>query len=107
MNLEIKVDQQDQRITVYLAGEIDVYTAPDLREQLFSFVQKEQHTVVLDLAQVEFMDSSGLGTIIGALKTAKQHDSKLIIENANQRLQRLFSITGLSSLVEINGVGGE
>lgn len=107
MNLDIKVVQENSRTIVYLSGEIDVYTAPRLREQLFSFVEQKKHTIVIDLAHVEFMDSSGLGTIIGALKTANKHESKLILQRANDRLQRLFSITGLAALVEINnGVEG-
>ncbi|GAA0351818.1 STAS domain-containing protein [Bacillus horti] len=104
MNLEIKLSTQGNKSIVYLIGEVDVYTAPQLKSQLFPLVEQNEHKIIVDLAQVEFMDSSGLGTIIGALKTAKNHNSEITLQHANERLQRLFSITGLSALVEINGV---
>jgi anti-sigma B factor antagonist len=70
MNLHIDIEEQNDQTTLHLKGEIDVYTAPALKEALYPLAEKEKHVILLDLKHVEYLDSTGLGTIIGAMKIA-------------------------------------
>jgi anti-sigma B factor antagonist len=78
-----------------VGGEIDVYTAPQLREQLISLVESGDRQVVVDLGRVEFLDSTGLGVLVGALKRLRGVDGELALVCAQERLLKIFRITGL------------
>lgn len=83
-----------------IEGEIDVYTAPRLREKLLPLCATEK-TVTLYLSQVKYIDSTGLGVLIGAYKAQRSAGGKLVLSGINARLQRLFRITGLDEVMEI------
>ncbi|MEF2292824.1 MULTISPECIES: STAS domain-containing protein [Virgibacillus] len=102
MNLTINVvNEQPSKSIVYLAGEIDAYTAPDLKEALIPLMRQEEQVVEVDLAEVNYMDSTGLGTFISALKSSKEYNSKLTLVNIQDRVLRLFQITGLDEIMDI------
>lgn len=106
MNLEISKTVEDHSTVLTLKGEVDVYTAPKLKEELYSLLRISNHKVIIDLSEVEYMDSTGLGVFIGGLKASKLHQSHLTLRNVTQRLDRLFSITGFAEVVAISR-GGE
>src|SRR5947209_16091957 len=78
-----------------VGGEIDVYTAPQLREHLIALVEGGDRQVVVDLGRVEFLDSTGLGVLVGALKRLRSVDGELSLVCAQERLLKIFRITGL------------
>jgi anti-sigma B factor antagonist len=103
MNLEIAevMDDKSKGKVLKLSGELDVYTAPKLKEVLMPLVQQEHQEIIVDLANVQYMDSTGLGVFIGALKRSQKYDSKLKLVNPQKRIHRLFSITGLAEVMDI------
>ncbi|WP_202080809.1 STAS domain-containing protein [Caldalkalibacillus salinus] len=101
MNLSIRNAQSEGVSVLFLTGEVDVYTAPKLRENLYPLLEETGQQVLLDLKDVNYMDSTGLGIIIGALKLAKSTSSQLTFQNVNERIRRLLDITGLAEIVEI------
>lgn len=101
MNLNINVDDNETLKTVTLSGEIDAYTAPKLKETLLPLTQVEQAVVKVDLEGVSYMDSTGLGVFISALKSTKEYDSQLTLVKMNDRVYRLFEITGLTDIIDI------
>ncbi|SHN32013.1 STAS domain-containing protein [Gracilibacillus kekensis] len=102
MNLEIEVMENDEKQQVKLTGEIDAYTAPKLKEALLPLTKMGNTTVVVDLEQVNYMDSTGLGVFISALKSTKEYGSELRLVALQGRVQRLFEITGLDSVLNID-----
>ncbi len=78
-----------------VTGEIDVYTAPQLRERLISLVDDGARWIVVDLSRVEFLDSTGLGVLVGALKRLRGAGGGLSLVCAHERLLKIFRITGL------------
>lgn len=101
MNVLIKERRDEEKgITIYVEGEVDVYTAPQLREKLLPLCQNGQ-TVVVDLSKVNYIDSTGLGVLIGAYKAQRATAGKLILTGMNSRLYRLFKITGLHEIMDI------
>jgi anti-sigma B factor antagonist len=84
-------------------GEIDVATAPELRSALNTMIDGGASAVEVDMAGVTFIDSSGLGALIAALKRARQRDSDITISNLAGATRRVFEITGLVDVFKIDG----
>jgi anti-sigma B factor antagonist len=84
-----------------VGGEIDVYTAPQLRERLIALVEEGARQVVVDLSRVEFLDSTGLGVLVGALKRLRGVNGDLSLVCAQERLLKIFRITGLNRVFTI------
>jgi len=79
--VDLKLDHrnQDGIEIVDVEGEIDVYTAPRLRELLIELVTDGHHRLVVNMEKVEFLDSTGLGVLVGGLKRVRAHDGSLEI----------------------------
>ncbi|NDL57771.1 anti-sigma factor antagonist [Phytoactinopolyspora mesophila] len=90
------------RSVVDVAGEIDVYTAPKLREQLVEIVDAGQYHIIVDMHGVEFLDSTGLGVLVGGLKRVRQHDGSLRLVRVQERILKIFRITGLTKVFPIH-----
>lgn len=101
MNLEIIHKIKANKDYLFLKGEIDVYTAEKLKEALIPLTNIEKSDVVVDLSQVSYIDSTGLGIFIGALKATHQHESSLKLIGMTERTRRLFRITGLDEVIHI------
>jgi anti-sigma B factor antagonist len=84
-------------------GEIDVATAPELRRQLHDVTDRNPTVLVLDLHEVTFIDSSGLGVLVGVLKRLREKDrgDVLVLEGLQDTVQKVFDITGLTDLFKI------
>ena len=78
MELGLDVRKVDEHSVVDVKGEIDVYTAPKLREKLIELVSEGSYDVVVNLEGVDFLDSTGLGVLVGALKRVKAHDGNFV-----------------------------
>ncbi|BDI29451.1 anti-sigma-B factor antagonist [Capsulimonas corticalis] len=84
-----------------IEGEIDVYTSPSLREQVSSLALTGINDLVIDLAKVKFLDSTGLGVLIGALKRMREAGGNLYLIAPAARILRIFEITGLDKSFDI------
>lgn len=101
VNLSIRQDRNQDTTIVYLSGEIDAYTAPKLRETLIPLAEQSGQNVTVDLSEVQYIDSTGLGIFIGALKATHVHEGTLTLTGMSERVQRLFTITGLDEVIAI------
>lgn len=102
MNLQIQIDEKTNKSIVHLSGEIDVYTAPKLKDALLPITEIKGRIIEVDLEHVNYMDSTGLGVFVNALKLSKEHESKLLLVNLHERVLRLFQITGLHKIIDLN-----
>lgn len=101
MDLSVSSTDQGAVTVVHVAGEIDVYTAPLLREVLDKQVAAGRTDLVVDLEQVTFMDSTGLGVLVGRLKLVRGQNGSLRIVSAQDRILKVFKITGLDKVFHI------
>jgi anti-sigma B factor antagonist len=81
---------------IQVTGEVDVYTAPMLREQIGELAAKGAVHLIADLGQVDFLDSTGLGALVGALKRLREAGGSLALVISTPRILRVFQITGLT-----------
>lgn len=105
MNFKIEIDEEAKKVLGMMSGEVDAFTAPSLKEQLLAFDVQEGMLVELNLAEVSYMDSTGLGVIVAFYKKVTASGAKLVLLGLSQRLQRLFDITGLSGVIHIEKKG--
>nr|WP_205693056.1 STAS domain-containing protein [Cellulomonas sp. IC4_254] len=89
------------RTVVDVTGEIDVYTAPALREKLTGLVDAGHVDLVVNLTEVRFMDSTGLGLLVGVLKRVRGLDGRLQLVIDSERLLKVFRITALTQVFTI------
>jgi anti-sigma B factor antagonist len=89
-------------MVVEVGGEIDVYTAPRLREKLVELVADGQYHLIIDMEHVDFLDSTGLGVLVGGLKRVRTNDGSLRIVCTQERLLKIFRITGLTKVFPIH-----
>jgi anti-sigma B factor antagonist len=89
------------RIVLEVGGEVDVYTAPRLRERLVELVDGGAKHLIVDLAKVEFLDSTGLGVLVGAMKRLKTAGGQLTLVCARESLLKIFRITALDQVFTI------
>lgn len=86
---------------VAVAGEIDVYTAPILRDHLDQLIDAGSYRLVVDLGAVTFMDSTALGVLVGRLKLVRGHGGSLVLACRHDRVLKVFTITGLDKVFQI------
>ncbi|HCV3640729.1 TPA: anti-sigma factor antagonist [Staphylococcus aureus] len=102
MNLNIETTTQDKFYEVKVGGELDVYTVPELEEVLTPMRQDGTRDIYVNLENVSYMDSTGLGLFVGTLKALNQNDKELYILGVSDRIGRLFEITVLKDLMHVN-----
>ena len=102
MDLSLSTRTEGDRTIVAVGGEIDVYTAPKLREQLIDLVSNGNYHLIIDMEAVEFLDSTGLGVLVGGLKRVRAHDGSLSLVCNQERILKIFRITGLTKVFPIH-----
>jgi anti-sigma B factor antagonist len=101
--VDLKLDHhsEDRLTIVEVEGEIDVYTAPRLRELLIDLVNKGNFHLLVNMEKVDFLDSTGLGVLVGGLKRVRAHDGSLELVCTQERILKIFRITGLTKVFGI------
>jgi anti-sigma B factor antagonist len=98
----MSVDTQDERIVVHVAGEVDLANAPELDQQLASVMSETPSQLIVDLTDVTFMDSTGLGVLVRALKRSRELEIRLDLIVTNERVLKVIGITGLDTVLPIH-----
>jgi anti-sigma B factor antagonist len=101
VELELGHYSKDGIEVVNVEGEIDIYTAPRLRELLIDLASKNNYQLIVNLEKVGFLDSTGLGVLVGGLKRVRAHDGSLDLVCTQERILRIFRITGLTKVFGI------
>ncbi|WP_040225205.1 STAS domain-containing protein [Bhargavaea cecembensis] len=101
MNLQVDLREENSVQHFKVVGEIDAFTAPELREKLAEYTGQAGLRAEIDLSDVEYMDSTGLGVFVGFFKQVKENGGHVKITGLSQRLKRLFDITGLNEVMDI------
>jgi anti-sigma B factor antagonist len=98
---DLRSREQDGWTVVAVTGELDLASAPKLRQELVRHVAAGHVRIVLDLSGTDFLDSIGLGVIVGAVKRVRAAGGDLVVVVANPRLEQLFSITMLDQILSV------
>jgi anti-sigma B factor antagonist len=107
MNLLLESRERGPWTVVQPKGEIDLYTAPRLKEELSGLVGQGRSRIVVDLSGVEFLDSTGLGVLIGSLKRCREADGDLVLASPRETADKVLRITGLDKVFRIHASADE
>jgi anti-sigma B factor antagonist len=88
-------------MVVDLRGEVDLASAPQFRRSLHDLVDQGHTRIAMDLTNLEFMDSTGLGVLIGCLKRLKEGEGALVLTGLRPAVARVFEVTGLDRIFTI------
>jgi anti-sigma B factor antagonist len=108
VNFDIKTEQLDDKsYVIALAGEVDLYTAPEFKQQLLDVIGKGAKDVVVDFSDTTFIDSTTLGVLVGGVKRLRSNDGQLTLVCSDRNITKIFEITGLDRVFTIHGTRGE
>lgn len=103
MNMKVYFKEDNDTLRGFVEGEIDAYTAPQLREGLEAVEVQQGANIEVDLTNVNYIDSTGLGVFVAFYKRVQREGGDVRLVGLSERIQRLFEITGLSELMNIEG----
>ena len=105
MSLDIKTDfREEENMWVFLPkGDLDIYTSKEFKDEIIKCFNKTNQDILIDGRDLDYLDSTGLGALISVLKTVKDTDYKIYLENIKPNIRKLFYITELDKLFIIRG----
>ena len=92
----VRTERDGDRAVVKISGDLDIYTSAELRGALLDLVDADAGTVVVDLSDVEFIDSTGLGVLVLAQKRLRQQGGEVILRSPSDKTRTILEITGLA-----------
>lgn len=103
MNFDIRTEQLgDDSYVISLAGEVDLYTAPEFKQQLLDVIGQGGKSVVVDFSDTTFIDSTTLGVLVGGVKRLRANDGQLSLVCSDRNITKIFEITGLDRVFAIH-----
>jgi anti-sigma B factor antagonist len=102
VNFDIKTEQLGENAYVIaLAGEVDLYTAPEFKQQLLDVIGQGAKDVVVDFSDTTFIDSTTLGVLVGGVKRLRTNEGQLSLVCSDRNITKIFEITGLDRVFTI------
>lgn len=102
MDLQVTSREHGPWTVVEVVGDVDVFSAPTLRDEMNAAIEAGNSRLIADLSGVPFLDSTGLGVLVGRLKTVRQSGGELRLVITAERVLRNFAITGLDRVFPIS-----
>ena len=100
-NISSEVNPGKQQASIALEGELDAYTSDTVRETVIGLVRDGYTKLLFDLGKLSYLDSSGLGVLVGALRRTREREGQVVVVTDNPRLLRLFELTGLEKVLTL------
>jgi anti-sigma B factor antagonist len=108
MNFDIKTEQlSSEAYVISLTGEVDLYTAPEFKQQLIEVIEQGGKDVIVDFSNTTFIDSTTLGVLVGGVKRLRTNDGRLSLVCSDRNITKIFEITGLDKVFEIHATRDE
>ena len=102
MNFDVKTDKVDnETYVISLTGEVDLYTAPEFKQQLLEVIGRGAKEVVVDFSDTTFIDSTTLGVLVGGVKRLRTNEGQLSLVCSDRNITKIFEITGLDRVFTI------
>lgn len=102
VDLQIEVTREAGGVPVIkLEGEVDIYTCPQLKETLLRLIDEGEYHIVIDMQKVPYIDSAGLGVLVGARRRVGEHDGSIAIVNPNPSVYKVLEITRLTRIFDV------
>lgn len=104
MSLEIKYElNSDNNLEIRPIGEVDIYTSPELKTKIYELIEEKHVGLVINGEKLDYIDSTGLGVLMGIYKKLQEKNLNIEITNLKPNIYKLFDITGLNKVFNIQG----
>jgi anti-sigma B factor antagonist len=102
VNFDVKTDKIDEgTYVISLTGEVDLYTAPEFKQQLLDVIAEGGKDVIVDFSDTTFIDSTTLGVLVGGVKRLRTQEGRLSLVCSDRNITKIFEITGLDRVFTI------
>lgn len=102
MPVDIRFSDNANDITAILSGDIDHHSAKDMREEIDRVIcEKMPANLILDFSNVVFMDSSGIGLVIGRFKAMQEFNGNIVIQNPPRHIRKVMKLAGIDKIARI------
>ena len=103
MNFDVKTEKlSNEQYVISLTGEVDLYTAPEFKQQLLNVIAEGGKDVVVDFTNTTFIDSTTIGVLVGGVKRLRTNDGQLSLVCSDRNITKIFEITGLDRVFTIH-----
>ena len=103
MNYDVNTENlSDGQYVISLSGEVDLYTAPEFKQQLLEVIEQGGRDVIVDLSNTTFIDSTTLGVLVGGVKRLRTNEGQLSLVCSDRNITKIFEITGLDRVFAIH-----
>ncbi len=99
--MEITAKENNNIVILDIEGEIDLYNAPTLKDMIKKYMNEQKYNIIINLAKVSYIDSSGIGALISSLSNLKKYQGGLKITNVRGSVKKVFELTKLTNFFEI------
>jgi anti-sigma B factor antagonist len=100
--MQIRTEDKDGVLICHIQGDIDIHSSPEFNKSVEKIAKDKSQKVVMEFSGVSYVDSSGLATLVAALKKLKSYGGKLKLANLSDKVKGLFEITRLDKLFDIS-----
>lgn len=107
LNTLINIDKKDNLIVIIPEGDMDIYSSTQFKDLVLDSYNEEKMDLLINGEKLEYIDSTGLGALIGILKKVKEDDKKIYLSNIKPNIRKLFDITELDKLFIIRSENDE
>lgn len=106
-NTDVKYSEEEKKWVFKLEGDMDIYTSDTFKDQAVRSFEEKEADLLIDGEKLDYMDSTGLGALIGILKLVQESNYKIYLTNIKPNIRKLFDITELDKLFVIRGEDNE
>lgn len=99
--MQVTTKKRDEGAVITVIGDIDLYTSPDLRKAITKLAKKKTSPLVVDLKQVDYMDSSGVATLVEGLQLTARYDGSFRVASLNEGVREVFELARLDKVFDI------
>ena len=103
LKMNINFNEELDHWDVDLLGEVDIYTENELKDELNIAIEERPKNLVINMQNLDYIDSTGLGILIGVVKRLKQKQGDIYIVNTKPNVRKIFTITGLDKIFKVEG----
>lgn len=103
MSFEIKYNSLENALEIKPIGEVDIYTSPEFKRKIYELIDQKNQDIIIDGEQLDYIDSTGLGVIMGIYKKLQEKSLNIKVVNLKPNIYKLFDITGLNKVFNIQG----
>jgi len=101
MSIDIQTIEKNGNYKIQVSGQVDLYTSPDLRKAILGSVDKSKDTIIIQLSQVEYMDSSGVATLVEGLRSATKQKKSFQLLSPSHAVRKVLNLSRLETVFAI------